>query len=193
MTSLRRTSLGFLALAMFLVGMTPTPASAEPPVKWRGNGAFIELSGSDGCVYSYVHASKGGTSAAPQTWLSFYVYDYCTGESIAYGSGQIANTALKVGAKSATLTVSPRSGANFWMEGSIGAITLTFTPDGVYSMSMSGHTEVEYPGHVVKSHGSWTYKSATVTGSIGGTTFTPWHAAMGTSRDRSIDIQRRSK
>ena len=56
MTSLRRISLGFLALTRFLFGTTPTAAFAEPPARWKGNRASIEAYSNQYCIYSYVHA-----------------------------------------------------------------------------------------------------------------------------------------
>ena len=109
----------FFAATFLLLAIAPT-ALAGAPVRWKSNGSFLEVYGFDGaCVYTYLHVSKGGTAAAPQTQLTYSVYDNCASVSIAGGEGLIANTAFKVSTKGATLVVTPRAGAAFTVWGQV--------------------------------------------------------------------------
>ena len=181
---------------ILLVSAVMTEAGfAQPAAKSKGNGAYMSVSGTDssGCVWSYIYVSKTGTTAAPQTWMSYDVYNGCTGEWIAYGHGLIANTRFKVTNKGATLVITPSAGANFYTAGASGTLNLTLMADGVSSYSYSGHWRSEYLGHVYQSHGSWTSQSASVTGSMLG--FAPGNmsGSFGTGRDRYMEINRGSK
>jgi hypothetical protein len=196
MTSvLVQNTLRILALTTFMSAITTAVGFAEPAAKSKGNGAFMSVWGSDstGCVWTHVYVSKTGTAAAPQTWMSYDVYDGCAGEWMAYGYGLVANTTFKSTNKTATLVLTPSSNANFVTQGATGSIKLTLTADGVSSYTYSGHSRSEYMGHVYQSHGSWTQKSATVTGKILG--FAPGNVSgsFGTGRDRYMEIDRSSK
>jgi hypothetical protein len=194
-STLTQNTLRILALATFMSAITTAAGFAQPAAKSKGNGAFMSVSGTDstGCVWTYLYVSKSGTAAAPQTWLSYDVYDGCTGEWMAAGYGLVANTAFKTTNKTATLVITPSSNANFHTQGAGGSIKLTLTADGVSSSSYSGHWRSEYMGHVYQSHGSWQEKSATVTGTLLG--FAPGNisGAFGTGRDRYMEIDRGSK
>src|SRR5688572_23688311 len=62
--------LAVAAALMLSLGGAP-PADAQPLNKYKSNGAFVEIAGSDdtGCRYFYVYVTRGGTSAAPETYL----------------------------------------------------------------------------------------------------------------------------
>ena len=194
-STLTQNMLRIVALTTIVTATMTAVAFAGPAAKSKGNGAFVEVWGYDstGCVWTYLYVSKAGTAAAPQTWMHYYAYDYCNDQSLAYGYGGVANTTFKSTTKSATLVISPSSNANFYAEGSIGSIKLTVKADGVWSHTSSGHSRSEYMGHVVQSHGSWSYKSATVTGNILGFAAGNMSASLGTSRDRYMEIDRGSK
>lgn len=46
-------------------------ADAQPLNKYKSNGAFAEIIGSDGvgCRSFYLYIGRGGTTAAPETYL----------------------------------------------------------------------------------------------------------------------------
>jgi hypothetical protein len=191
MISLTCTPLRSIALTIFVFGTATAAAVAGAPIKWKANGSYLEVYGGDGaCISSYVHVSKGGTSAAPQTWLSYRLYDVCSSEWIAYGDGPIANTAFKVTSKGATLAVMPRPTATFSTWGLLGSIGLTVTADGSYSSTSSGHSETRYPGHIVRTHGAWSSATATVTGTIITTSAEGHYASIGISRERVMELER---
>jgi len=159
------------------------------------NGGFVYIAGYDssGCTWTYIAAAKTGTTAAPQTWLGYDVYDNCAGQWVASGSGLIPNAALKVGNKTATLVVTPSASSTFTVyQGGVSSIQLTFTANDSYLSTTSGHTRVEYEGHVYQSHGSWTEKTANVSGTFMG--FNPGgDASFGQSREKTITMDRGSK
>lgn len=185
----------FAALAVLVSVLTAATASAGPVTRSNGNGAFVSVFGTDssGCIWLYLYASRGGTAQAPDTYMFYDVYNQCTSQWIAYGSGRVANAALKTTKKSATLTLDAASSADFYTEGATGSLDVTVTVDGLYSSSYSGHSRTEYAGHVYQSHGSWTWGSATATGSILGFTFGTASASLGEGRDKFMDIDRGPK
>ena len=194
MTSmLTRNAHRILAVTMCVSGLTGA-AFAEPPTKVKGNGGYLAASGYDtsGCIWSYVYAGRGGTTAAPQTWMNYDVYDVCAGQWPASGWGIIPNTALKIGNKTATLVFTPSASANFSAQGETGPIQIKVTADGLFSYSYSGHTRSEYAGHVYQSHGSWTERSATVTGTVVGFAQGGMRGSLGEGRDRYMEFDRGS-
>jgi hypothetical protein len=169
--------------------------SAQPVAKVKGNGAYISVGVSDtsGCITGYVHVSKSGTSASPTTWMSYDVYDTCAAQWLAYGSGQIPNTAFKTTGKSASLSVTPSAVPGFFMEGAMGAFRLTVTPTGAWTSSYSGHIRHQFVDRLIHSHGAWTYKQATATGTaLGYQIGTTW-GEMGEGRDKFMEIERGAK
>jgi hypothetical protein len=184
-----------LGLAVLASILTAATASAGPVTRSNGNGTYINVSGTDsgGCIWFYLYASRGGTTQAPDTYVFYDVYNRCTSEWIAYGGGRVVNTALKTTKKSANLTLDAGSSLDFSTEGAIGSLDVTLTADGFYSSSYSGHSRTEYAGHLYQSHGSWTWESATATGSILGFTFGTASGSLGEGRDKFMDIDRGPK
>ena len=194
-TTLPRHTLRILALTTFVSASMVATGFAEPPAKWKGNGALMEVFGSDstGCIGSYVYVSRTGTTAAPQTWMWYDVYDRCASARIAFGYGLVANATFKVTNKSVTLVITPSNNANFTAEGVTGSIQLTLTADGVSSYRFSGHSRWEYLGQVYQSHGSWISRSASVSGNVLGFEAATMSGSFGEGRDRYIEIDRGSK
>jgi hypothetical protein len=190
-----RHALRVVTLVLGVAAVTASGAAAEQVGRSKTNGAYISVSGNDatGCIWSYLGAGRGGTKAAPTTWMSYDVYNGCTGEWIAYGRGTIANTALKVSNKGATLVITPTASANFYADGAIASIKLTLTANGLVSYSYSGHSRVEYSGHVYQSHGAWNYRTASVAGTLLGFTVGEMSGEFGEGRDKYIEIERGSK
>src|SRR5687767_5112628 len=81
--------------------------------------------GASGCLSMQPRAE-----ASLATWMEYYVYDLCAEQWIAYGNGLIANSALTVRNKVATLQVTPVASADFYAEGPTGTVQLTATADG---------------------------------------------------------------
>jgi hypothetical protein len=193
-TPTRNTALRLLA-ATFVFAVVTDSAFAGQTARSTGNGTYISVSGNDssGCMWFWVYASRGGTTQAPETYLAYDVYNQCTSQWIASGNGRIANAAFKATGKRATLSVSPAAAAGFFAAGDTGSLTLTVTGDGLYSSEYSGHTKTEYAGHLYQSHGSWTSKSATATGTLLGIEVAAASASFGEGRDKTMEIERGSR
>ena len=173
----------------------PTLASADAPAKFTTNGAYVEVWGTDpsGCVQLLVHAAKGGKGIATETTMHYWLYDGCTNTYLAFGGGRIPNDAFHVTSKQATLVFSPAPSPTFYAEGATGTIAVTIEPNGVYSSTSSGHSRVEYAGHVTKSHGTWSYETAAASGSVLGYVMGNVFASLGESRNKTIEIERAGK
>src|SRR5215210_6817450 len=93
----RNAALHAVGIAFVLLAVTGSSASAGQTARSKGNGAYVYVSGNDasGCVWFYLTASRGGTAQAPETYVSYDMYNQCTNQWIAYASGRIANTTLK--------------------------------------------------------------------------------------------------
>ena len=192
---LMRNTVSTLCLTIAFAVLGASAAHGGEVSRSKGNGSFVSVSGSDasGCVWSYLYVSKGGTSSAPVTWMYYDAYNYCSGEWIAGGEGKIANTALKVTKQGATLNLTAAAASALFTQGVTGPIQLTFTADGFSSYSYSGHSRSEYAGHVYQSHGSWTYRTATVSGTMLGLAVSGMQGSFGEGRDKYMEIERNSK
>lgn len=194
-TFTRNTALHIVGLVLVLLAVTGGSASAGQTARSKSNGAYVFASGNDasGCVWFYLSASRGGTTQAPETYLYYDMYNQCTNQWIAYGGGRVANTTLKTTNKRATLLITPTSSSDFHVEGIAGTLSITWTADGLYSSTYSGHSRTEYGDHVYQSHGSWTSRSAKAAGSILGFDLGNTSASLGEGRDRYMEIERGSK
>jgi hypothetical protein len=170
-------------------------ASADAVSKVTGNGAYAYTWGYDssGCMSLYVEVSRTGSKAAPQTWLYYSAYDVCAQRALGFGYGNIPNAAFKTGSKQATLNIRVAPTTTFYSEGPAGAISLTFTPDGAFEQTYSGHWTVAWADLIVKAHGSWSSTSATVSGTVITTTFDGASGQTGESRDKQIQFERSPK
>ena len=188
-----RTAVAVSAVLVMLHSSSMGTISAAPRVaKFKNNGAYINVSGwlANGCTWFYLDAGKSGTTSAPTTYLYYDVRDACSDQWLAYGGGQIANSALTVSKKGATLTLTPAATASFSVEGTTGAIALTLTSDGLFSSWYSGHSRSEYAGHVYQHHGSWTSTSATVSGTLLGFVVEHGSGGFGDSREKFMEFDR---
>jgi hypothetical protein len=189
----RTTSTAAVAIVTLLLNIAfIAPASAAGRTgKYKSNGAFAQAYGYDatGCRWFYLYVAKGGTTAAPQTYLYYDIYDSCAG-AWSWGNGTIPNVDFKVGSRSITLKTTPANASGFFTEGESLAISLTFTPDRVYSVTWSGHSRTEYHGHVVQRHGSGTQGTAAITGTVGGMALGTVSAESGTSREHYMEFDR---
>jgi hypothetical protein len=176
---------------LVLMAATPRRAQAEQVGKYKSNGAYANTNGTDGtgCRYFSISVARGGTTAAPQTYLYYDVYDACAG-AWSWGNGTIPNAAFKTGNKTMALNFTGSTSGGFYAEGEPLAIALTFTKDSSFTEKWSGHSRWEYFGHVVQHHGSGTRNSATLSGTIGGSAAQAFWAEIGTGRDRWIEFDR---
>jgi hypothetical protein len=191
----RNAALHSVGIALVLLTVTGSSATAGQTARSKGNGAYVSASGNDasGCLWFYLSASRGGTAQAPETYVYYDIYNQCTSQWIAYGGGRVANTTLKTTKKSATLLITPTASADFHVEGIAGSLSVTWAADGLYSSTYSGHSRTEYGDHVYQSHGSWTSRSAKVAGNILGFDLGNASASLGEGRDRYMEIERGSK
>jgi hypothetical protein len=194
MTLINRSRHVFFAslLAFVLASAAPPVAMAGVVVKYKSNGSFLSLGGSDasGCIWFDMYVSRGGTKANPQTWMYYNIADYCSGEWLGSGDGVIPNTAFKATAKAATLSVTPSSLTNFNFWGVTGAIQLSVKPNGVYTYSFSGHHRAEYGNVMVQSHGSSTFKQIAGGGRAFGFEIPSVGGELGEGRDKYVEIVR---
>jgi hypothetical protein len=191
MTRTAMTIMLALNTALMLLGMSPHMAHAQQVGKYKSNGAYANANGTDagGCRYFYISVARGGTTAAPETYLYYDIYDSCTG-TWSWGNGTIPNAAFKSGNKTMTLNFTGSTSGGFYAEGESLAIALTFTRDSSFTNTWSGHSRWEYYGHVVHHHGSGTQHSAALSGSIDGSAVQAYWATTGTGRDRYIEFDR---
>jgi hypothetical protein len=191
-----RRCIAHLSIAVLLMSVvTAGRAYAGPPTRFTNNGAYISVYGTDasGCIGFYLNVSRGGTAQAPETWLSYFLYNQCTGEWIGDGAGLIPNSAFRPKPKSATLTITPSNTADFAMNGVSGTVKLTVAADGLFTQSFAGHSRVEYLGTMYHAHGSWTYRSGVAAGTLFGFDIAHALADLGEGRDRAMEIQRGTK
>ncbi len=182
-----------LATALMLTLGTVAAAHAQPTNKFKSNGAYADVAGSDGgCRWFYLFISRGGTTAAPETYLYYDAYDACT-ETWAFGYGTVPNSSLVTSRNTTTIKASGAPSSSFYAEGELANISLTLTRDGVFTERSSGHLRTEYYDHVVQRHGTWTYYSANVSGTIVGSAVSGQGATVGTGKDHSMEFIRGSK
>jgi hypothetical protein len=183
--------LSIASIAMIVLALGGT-VSAGVVAKHRGNGAFANVFGPDasGCKWIYLDVGRGGTTAAPQTWLYYDVYDGCTGLTESRGWGAIPNSDLKVSQKSTVLTTTPSANSEFYAEGAAGSINITWKADGSYTYTFSGHSRVEYADRLMQSHGSWTNNTAAVEGQLLSVTVANIPGSIGSGRDRFLEIEK---
>ena len=133
---------------------------------------------------------KGNTGSA-QTFLYFSVYDACSERSIAWGTGTIPDSSLKISGSRASLNFAAAPSSTFTMEGSGGTLRLEVTKTSLWSSMFAGHSRYEYGTVAVQSVGSWTASSASVTGQVLGVEVVTSNGSIGRTRDRSVEIQKR--
>jgi hypothetical protein len=195
---MRRMTIGTtIGAAAATLMMLATPllsgvAHAGQVAKYKSNGGFANVWGMDasGCVGFGVSVWLDGSGMAQQTFLSYDVYNYCTGESLGWGYGAIPNTDLKINKKEAVLNTNPASSSGFSASGTAGAITLNFEVTGVYSNTYSGHSASTYGDYVYRSHGTWSERSASVSGRVMDWDIGSATGSVGTSLSRTIEIER---
>jgi hypothetical protein len=128
--------------------------------------------------YGYVNVSRGGTPSAQATFLYYYVthcsfdyvsYIYSCGDDAA-GYGNIPNNAFTGGGSGRQLRLHLSGGQapGFVVYAGNGAVDLTFTKSGLFSISSNGVTKYQYPYFSYEANGQSSSAAATVAGNLGG-------------------------
>jgi hypothetical protein len=189
--------LGTIRIAMLTaaaLASANTVALAGPVTKFTNEGGYASVGGSDGCLLFFLEVSRYGAHTTQQTFLYYEVYDVCVGQSVAYGSGTIPNSALVVNKnKNTTLSVAVATTSTFFTSGTTGNISLTFAPDTTFEHTFSGHSTTAYPNRVIRWHGSWTYTAAIVSGTLITANVTSPSGQIGQGRGREILIEHSAK
>jgi len=180
-----------LPAAVLLLTLGAAAAEAQPASKYKSNGAFAEVYGRDsaGCRSLYLYVARGGTTAAPETFLYYDTYDACA-NAWGYGSGTISNGSFVTSKNAMTVKVNVRPSPSFYVEGEAPVISLTLTKDGAFTQRSSGHVRIEYSDHSVQRHGTWTYYTAAMSGTFEGSTVVADWAITGTGRDHYMEFDR---
>jgi hypothetical protein len=191
----RPVSIRWLAtLALIVLTAANAPAFAGPVSKFTNDGAFARMWGQSGCFWVYLDVSRGGPKQTPQTWLSYEVYDHCANwELVGYGYGNVPNSTFTTGNKRAELSVSTGNTPGLFTFGATGAISVSFAQDGAYQQSFTGHSTVSYPGTTIRWHGSSSFATAGVAGTLLGVDVTQVSGEIGEGRDRQMTIERAAK
>ena len=169
-------------------------ASAGPVSKFTNEGAYASAYGSAGCVYVFLEVSRGGPKSAPQTFLYYELYDMCSGwRLLAGGSGMIPNSAFTVNKKGSALSMTTDASPTFFTTGATGTLSLIFTGDGAYRATITGHNSVSYLDRTIRWHGSSSYGSAGVSGTLLGWTISQLSGQLGEGRGKEITIENSAK
>ena len=188
-------ALRILVVATLITVVSASSASARVSARYAGRGRFVSIGGSDasGCVWLSINVSKGGPNGTEEAFLNYYAFDGCTNTEIAWGYGRIANADFVVTPKSATLNTTPGSNSRFpfTMQGATGSISLTFTRTGLFTYAFAGQTFWESGTLAVRTHGAYAYSDASAAGSVLGLQLGNASGQIGSSRDRTIEIERK--
>jgi len=189
--------LGTIRIAMLTaaaLASANTVASAGPVTKFTNEGLYARVFGFHGCLYLYLDVSRNGTKTTQQTSLYYDVYDVCNEwQQLATGWGTIPNSAFTANKKNATLSVAVATTTTFFTSGATGDISLTFSPDGAYEETFSGHGTAAYSDRVIRWHGSSTYTTATASGTLINSSVTSAFGQIGQGRGRVMEIEHSAK
>ncbi|MDP2316593.1 MAG: hypothetical protein Q8P41_27110 [Pseudomonadota bacterium] len=167
-------------LVLGLAFATPTLADTTS-LTTRGDyvsASYYSYGG--GCAATYVtvsayenvdHSSGSGAPTAAATAYAYVGnYDYCTG-TFSYYYGTLDNVSLSAGGATGSLS---GSGTLYdYYSGAALAVTVSATSgseDGAYSGTSNSHSSTPGVTYHFRSHGSWSYGTATIV--LNGTTYT---------------------
>jgi Tol biopolymer transport system component len=166
------------------------------------NGDFASLSWFEsdpagGFTFGSLSVSRGGPTNAPQTFLSYFVFQcdpFGSCIDVRDGFGLIPNNDLSGGSKSLSLRTNTSGNPNFvTFAGPTGPVSVDWRANGLFTQSASGTNQVSFPGFTQKSQGGSTSASANAAGSIVGAAISPnGSAGIGTNYQVTIDITRTS-
>jgi hypothetical protein len=174
----------FLSIAVLLLACAGAAdaAAEDSKFKFTAEGAYASAGLSDGCVFASLWVARGGSSAAPETYLSYSVYDGCAGVLLAEGWGPIANSAFKTTSKGARLRLRVGVSDTFSSSGEIGLIDITWLADRSVSWRSESRVEFRSPTQRYRQRGRSEENPATATGTLIVTTFAGGSGYVGTNR-----------
>jgi hypothetical protein len=182
------------SVPLLMVGTTSTATQFH----FVSNGDFgslnwFESDPAGGFTFGSLSVSRGGPTNAPQTFLSYFVFQCdpfgsCT--DVRDGFGLIPNNDLSGGGKSLSLRTNTSANPNFvTFAGPTGPVSVDWRANGLFTQSSSGTNQVSFPGFAQKSQGGFTSASANAAGSLVGVAISPnGSAGIGTNHQVTIDI-----
>jgi Tol biopolymer transport system component len=161
------------------------------------NLSWFESNPAGGFTVGSLSVSRGGPTNAPQTSLSYFVFQcdpFFSCNTIRDGFGLIPNADLTGGRTSLRLSTNTTGNQNFvTFAGPTGVVSVDWRANGLSIQSSSGTNQFNFPGFTHRSQGSFTSASANATGSIIGVPISPdGSGGMGTNHQMTIDIDRTS-
>jgi hypothetical protein len=166
------------------------------------NGDFASLNWFEsdpagGGTFGSLSVSRGGPTNAPQTFLSYSVFQcdpFFSCNTIRDGFGLIPNADVSRGRTSLRLSTNTTGNPNFaTFAGPTGLVTADWRANGLFTQSSSGTNQFSFPDFTHRSQGSFTSASAGATGSIIGVPISPdGLGGLGTNHQTTIDIARTS-
>jgi len=174
----------------------------SPPTQFHfvANGDFASLNWFEpdpagGFTFGSLSVSRGGPTNAPQTFLSYFVFQcdpFFSCNAIRDGSGQIPSGDVSGSRSSLRLRTNTTGNPNFFtFAGPTGVVSVDWRANGLFTQSSSGTNQFSFPGFTHRSQGSFTSASANATGSIVGVSISPNGSGdVGTNHQTSIDITR---
>ena len=160
-----------------------------------GSVSWFEPDPAGGFTFGSISVSRGGPTNAPQTSLSYFVFQcdqfgFCS--DVRDGFGLIPNNDLSGGAKSLSLRTNTSGNPNFaTLAGPTGPVSVDWRANGLFTQSSNGTNQISFPGFTQKFQGGSTSASANATGTIVGLAISPnGSAGIGTNRQVTIDITR---
>ena len=178
-------------------GVSTSPSTQFHFVSNGGSGSvsWFEPDPAGGFTFGSISVSRGGPTNAPQTSLSYFVFQCdplgsCT--DVRDGFGLIPNNDFSGGGKSLSLRTNTSGNANFFtFAGPTGPVSVDWQANGLFTQSSSGTNQISFPGFTQKFQGGSTSASANAVGSIVGVAISPnGSAGIGTNRQVTIDITR---
>jgi WD40 repeat protein len=160
-----------------------------------GSASWFEPDAAGGFTFGSLSVSRGGPTNAPQTSLSYFVFQCdafgsCT--DVRDGFGLIPNSDLSGAGKSLSLRTNTSGNPSFvTIAGPTGPVSVDWRANGLFTQSSSGTNQLSFPGFTQKFQGGSTSASANAAGSIVGVAISPnGSAGIGTNRQVTIDITR---
>jgi WD40 repeat protein len=160
-----------------------------------GSVSWFEPDAAGGFTFGSLSVSRGGPTNAPQTSLSYFVFQCdafgsCT--DVRDGFGLIPNSDLSGAGTSLSLRTNTTGSPNFFtFAGPTGLVSVNWRANGLFTQSSSGTNQFSFPGFTQTSQGGSTSASANAAGSIVGVAISPnGSAGIGTNRQVTIDITR---
>jgi Tol biopolymer transport system component len=159
------------------------------------NLSWFEFDPAGGFILGSLSVSRGGPTNAPQTSLSYFVFQcdqFFTCNTIREGFGLIPNGDLIGGRTSLRLSTNTTGNPDFvTVAGPTGVVSVDWRANGLFTQSSTGTGQISFPGSTQRSQGSFTSASANATGSIVGVPLSPnASASLGTNHQTNIDITR---